>query len=416
MAENLTFSTLSKKQVFDLATAMFIFAFLLRLVISVAYVNRQDTLWYREWALALPDGFWNIYARADEISLDYPPVYLIFLYITGLAYRMVQSGWGIMTDMLFMKFWPIFFDTLCGLALYLIFRKRSGKIGFVAAFLWLFSPLTIFNSAFWGQTDGLMCLLLLISFYVLEENKPVLASVLFAIAGLTKFQCLFFTPVFLIELFSLSGVKNFFKGITAAFFTVLAVFLPFMFGAKNPLLFFDVYLGSSGKYPHCTLNAFNFYGALNLNWVDDSKEFIGNISFDNFSTVITVLLILLMFLTYIYAKNRCVWVISFLFMNSLFMFMTRMHERYAFVTIIFILVAALKNQDRKLFYCFLASSIMSFINHFVPMFSWNDSTSVFAIHYDKIFLVFSIINLFVFIAVTYICVSFLFKNKEEYSI
>lgn len=400
------------KNIFTIFLTLIAFAFILRLMISVGYINRQDTLWYREWALSLPDGFFNVYSRADEISLDYPPIYLFFLYITGLAYRALGSGWGIMTDMLFMKFWPIFFDTLCGAALYFVFKKQGEKAGFLAALLWLFNPCTIFNSAFWGQTDGLMCLLLLISFYALESKRPILACVLFAIAGLTKYQCLFFTPIFLLELFLRSDIKRFLPSIFSAVATVLGVFLPFMIGAKNPLLFFEVYLGGQGKYPHCTLNAFNVYGMFNLNWVPDSKKILGLISVGTLSTIVTVLLIVGVFLIYIFAKNKCMWTVSFLFMSSLFMFMSRMHERYAFVTLIFILVAAVKHKNKGLFISFLLSSAISLTNHFVPMFSWNDPTSVFATHYNGIFVFMSFVSVAVYIVTTYICLCFVFKGEQ----
>lgn len=410
---NFTLLKRDERKIFDLAFIMLLFAFLLRLVIALGYVNKQDTFWYREWALALPDGFFNIYSRAEQISLDYPPVYLVFLYITGLAYKAIGTGWSIMTDMLFMKFWPILFDTLCGFALFKIFKRYSVGAGFVSALLWLFNPVTIFNSAFWGQTDGLMCLLLLISFYLLEKERPVLACFIFAIAGLTKYQCLFFTPIFLMELFLRSGIKRFLTGIGVAAFTVLAVFLPFMIGAKNPMLFFDVYLGGQGKYPHCTLNAFNIYGIFGLNWVEDSLKILGNISIGMISTAITVIFVVLVFAFYIYAKNKCMWVISFMFMSSLFMFMSRMHERYAFVTVIFILVAAVKHSSRKLFYIFVATSLITFINHLVPMFSWNHQTSVFYNYYNEIFAVMSVLSFGVYLISMYICTEFLFTKDTE---
>ena len=410
---NLEKSKANSKKIFDAALIMFAFAFVLRLVISVAYINKQDTLWYRAWALSLPDGFFNIYARADEISLDYPPIYLIFLYITGLAYRAVGSDWSIMTDMLFMKFWPVVFDTICGILLFKIFKKQSTLCGFAASFLWLFNPSAIFNSAFWGQTDGLMCMLLLLSFYALEKQKPILACFLFAVAGLTKYQCLFFTPVFLMELFLNFKKSAFFKGLGMAALTVIFTFLPFMIGAENPMLFFDVYLGGQGKYPHCTLNAFNIYGIFGLNWVPDSVEIFGGLSVNAISAVITAFLIIGVFVLYIFAKNRCMWVICYLFMNSLFIFMSRMHERYQFVVLIFILVAAVKHQNRKLYYSFIISSIMTFLNQLIPMFSWNAEYSVFYTYYGSILTAMSVINVIFFIITCYFSLEFLLTDKKK---
>ena len=401
------------KKIFDLAAVMFIFAFVLRLVISVGYINESDTLWYREWALSLPDGLFTIYGRADVIELDYPPIYLFFLYITGWAYRAIGDSWHIFTDMLFMKFWPVMADVACGMALFYIFKKKDIRLGFAAAALWLLNPSTIFNCAFWGQTDGLMCLVLLISFALLENDRPILASVMFAIAGMTKFQCLFFVPVFLMELFLRTRIKTFFKGIAAAAATVVGVFLPFMIGAKDIFLFFNVYLGGQGKYTQCTLNAFNFYGMLGLNFESDSTVAFGGITYSVISTFLTILIIIGLLALYIFAKNKDFWVIGFLFMSSLFMFMSRMHERYQFVVLIFILVAALKTQKRGLFYSFVLTSVMTLLNQLVVMYHWNSDGSIISIYYDQIMIALSAVNVAVYVITLAVCIKHLMTPARE---
>ena len=403
------------KRIFDLTAIMFLFAFVLRLVIAVGYINEADTLWYREWALSLPDGLFDVYARADEISLDYPPVYLFFLYITGWAYRAAGEGWHILTDMLFMKFWPVLADVACGIALFYVFKKKNLWSGFAASALWLFNPSAIFNSSFWGQTDGLMCLLLLISFALLENDRPILAAIMFAIAGLTKFQCLFFLPVFLMELFLRTRIITFLKGIGAAAATVIGVFLPFMIGAKNLFLFFDVYLGGQGKYPYCTLNSFTLYGMLGLNWVEDYQVAFGGITYSMISTFMVVLIVIGLLALYIFAKNRDFWVIAFLFMNSLFMFMSRMHERYEFVVLIFILVAAVKTRKRGIFYSFVLTSIMTLLNQIIVLYHWNASGSAMSIYYDQLMVVFSAVNMVVYILTLIICIKHLMTPVEEQS-
>lgn len=406
-------STRSKKQRYtDLMIGMLLFAFFLRLAIGIGYYSEWDTMWYRQWALSLPDGLFDVYARADAIDLDYPPVYLFFLYILGQIYRLVGADCHAYLQMFLMKLWPILGDILCGLALYAIFRKSSPKAGVVAAGLWLFNPVTIFNSSFWGQTDQIMCLALLVSFIALDRGHPILAAVLFAIAGMTKFQCLFFTPVFLIELFVRYRVSVFIKSIGAAAGTVAAVFLPFMIGAQNPWLFFDVYLKGQGRYPHCTLNAFNIYGIFGLNWVEDATSVLGGISLYTLSMLLVVVLILGVIAIYLFARRRSVWVISFWFMNTLFLFMTRMHERYQFVVLIFLLMAAILHRSRGFFYSFLGMSVMVLINHAIPLFSWNTEGSFFNDYYGGLMVVFSICNLLLWVATTYVCMKYLFAASR----
>lgn len=402
----------ASKRITDCLFVMLIFALFIRLAVSIGYYNEQDTLWYRQWAISLPDGLFNVYSRADAIDLDYPPVYLFFLYILGWIFRFIGTDCHQYILMLLMKLWPVVGDMLCGIALFAVFKKSSPKTGLLAAALWLFNPTTLFNSSFWGQTDQIMCLLLLVSFAALDRDKPLLACWLFAVAGMTKFQCLFFTPVFLVELFVKFRVSTFLKGIATAAGTVAAVFLPFMIGSQNPMLFFDVYLKGQGRYPHCTLNAFNIYGLFDLNWVEDSKFIMGALSLNALSMVLVVLMILCVIAIYLFAHRRSVWVTGFWFMNTLFMFMTRMHERYQFVVLIFILMAALVHKSRKFFYSFVGMSLMTFINQAIPMFSWNSDNSVFDNYYGGFMFFFSFINLILYIVTTYACFEFMFKKPK----
>ena len=398
------------KKFLDIFFIVLLFGALLRLAIGIGYYNPQDTLWYKAWAMELNNGLFDIYSRADQVNLDYPPIYLFFLKITGGIYSLIGESVHNYTEMLIMKMWPMLGDILCAVALFYVFRRQSPKTGLVAASLWMFNPSVIFNCAFWGQTDSIMCLLLLLSFITLERKKPVLACVLFALAGMTKYQCLFFTPLFLTELFVKYRISKTLKGIAAAAATVALVFLPFMIGSENPFLFFDVYLKGQGTYPYCTLNAYNVYGIFGLNWKEDS---IGTPSLYALSFVLVVALIGFMIYCYIRTKRNSVWVMGFLFMNTLFMFMTRMHERYQFVALIFILMAAIVHKHRGFFYCFAGISVITFLNQVIPMFSWRTENSFFDNYYGGLMVTFSVVNLILYFVSAYVCIKFIFKNNEE---
>ncbi|MBQ3562369.1 MAG: DUF2029 domain-containing protein [Clostridia bacterium] len=400
--------SVADKKIFDVFFIMLIFGAVLRFAIGVGYYNPQDTLWYKAWAMELQGGLFDIYLKADQISLDYPPIYLFFLKITGAIYKITGEEVHNYTEMFIMKLWPILGDILCSVAIFKVLKPKSPKAAIAASALWIFNPSVIFNCAFWGQTDSIMCLLLLVSFVTLENKKPVLASVLFAIAGMTKYQCLFFTPLFLAELFVKFKFSKAWLGICGAAATVAAVFLPFMIGSKKPLLFFDVYLKGQGTYPYCTLNAYNVYGIFGLNWEEDT---LGTPSLYALSFVLIAVLIGFMIFCYIYAKRPSVWVLGFVFMNTLFMFMTRMHERYQFVVLIFILMAAIQHKHRGFFYSFVGMSLITFVNQAVPMFSWRSDNSFFDRNYGELMVTFSILNLALYFVTTYISVKFILKNK-----
>ena len=100
-------------------------------------------------------------------------------------------------------------------------------------------------------------------------------------------------------------------------------------------------------------------------------------------------------------------------MNTLFMFMTRMHERYQFVALIFILMAAIVHKHRGFFYCFVGISAITFLNQVIPMFSWRSENSFFDNYYGELMVIFSVVNLILYFISSYICIKFMFKNNQK---
>ncbi len=405
-----------QKNIWAILAMLLLFAGLARFAVGLGYVNTFDTYWYRNWAVDLPNGLFTVYTRAEQITLDYPPVYLFFLWLTGLAYK-AWGGVGLheVTQMFLMKFWPIVFDTLCALLLYCICKKHSPAAGLFAAAAWALNPSMFFNSAMWGQTDSVMCFCLLLSFWLLQSGRVNLSFVSFAIACMTKHQCLFFVPVYLIALYYACPLKKALEALGWGLVTVVCVFLPFSMGAKDPLLIFDVYFGGAGKYPHCTLNAFNLYGILKLNWVEDSKILFGSVTYGHLSAVLTVLSVAGLVALFALGKRRCIWVGSLYFMQCLFMLMTRMHERYQIVVLPFALMAYITHRDRRFLHCFTGLSVITLINQAFLLLrnnnqgvAWNQNGL-----YDTWLVIFSVANLLLFAYTTYCCVRFFLTPPQD---
>ena len=400
---------------------LFGFAALLRLLVGVAYINKMDTFWYRNWAISLPDGFFTVYARAEEISLDYPPLYLISLYLVGQLYRLVGgTGANIYTQMLLLKIFPILFDCLCGVFLYRVCSKKFyQRIGFVSAMAWLFNPSMFFNSTLWGQSDSVMCFFLLLAFWYVAEERPVLGAVLFAVAGLTKYQSLMFTPAFLLELLWQCKFKwkKILTSLGGAAATVAVVFLPFMIGSGNPLLFFDVYLGGAGKYPWCSLYCFNFYGMMGLDWaneVKDTETLFGGFTYQMFGYIMVGAAAVMLILLYVRGRRRSGWVGGLFFMQCIFMFMTRMHERYQIVVLPFALMAWLMTRKRRFGISFAALTVMTALNQFmILLFHIGDWETPWEARFDELILpLMSAINFLLFLYTAWACISYFLKSDK----
>lgn len=383
-----------------------------RMLVGVLYYNTFDTFWYRNWAFSLPNGLFDVYTRAKEISLDYPPLYLFCLYLTGWAYRFFGYNCGAFMQMFLMKFWPVVFDVCCTLMVYIAARKWSETGALFAAALWASNPSVFFNTAFWGQTDALMAFLLIAAFYLADTEKPIWACVMFAVAGLTKYQSLFFTPVLLVFIFRRFGIKRLLYGIGAAAGTVAAVFLPFMIGAHDPFLFFKVYLGGVGTYKYLTFNAYNIYGLFSLNTVDDSASIIGGFNFIHLNFI--VLAAIVIYVCYLVLKGkRCdIYVGALLIMQCVFMLSTRMHERYQMVVLPFALLSFIRTREKGFAWQFVWLTLITLVNQAVILLNVNFDVSYEA-YMPQIMQIFSSVNLAVFIHTVYVCTKFFMKGDVK---
>lgn len=381
-----------------------------RLVVGLLYFNAFDTYWYRDWAIGLQDGLFDIYSRAEEISLDYPPLYLFCLYLTGAAYRVFGLDCSDVMQMFLLKFWPILFDGLCIIFTYKICEKYGNWTALFAAFCVASNPSQFFGTAYWGQTDQLMMLLLLVTFY-LAEKHPVLSCVAFAVAGLTKYQSLFFTPVLLLYIFRRFGIRDLLYGILSAAGTVAAVFLPFMFGARNPFLFFEVYLGGAGTYKYCTFNAYNIFAALGLNTVSDGESAIGTLTYAQINIAVVLLIVAATALLFLLGRRVNIYVGALFIMTAIFMFVTRMHERYLIVVLPFALMAFVTTKNRHFLWQYAALTLTTLVNQAAVLLRVNNNDIFFVPYIDYIIVAVSLINLLIFCYVTYTTVIY-FLGKE----
>jgi hypothetical protein len=134
--------------------------------------------WSRQIADQGPVGF---YGRAG--FLDYPPVYLILLGILGFFTG--PSGPGE-----FVKVLPILADAALAAIVWQMAMElgASQRRALVAAAVFLFNPITWFNSAIWGQADAVGSVLLLLGLRELIKDRRESAAALAVLATLTKLQ------------------------------------------------------------------------------------------------------------------------------------------------------------------------------------------------------------------------------------
>ncbi len=328
-------------------------AFLLRLgLMSVPYAFWIDLGSFRGWALGLAGlGLPNFYG---SMWTDYPPGYMYVLWLTGKFYILFDPLLQHTNQVLLMfliKLIPAIADIGSALMIWLILQPlvTSSKAR-TAALLYAFNPVIIFISAVWGQVDSVISFLMLAIMWLLQQDKFAIAGILGAISVIVKPQGLFLLPIFLLSQWYKRNLWQWFRAIALSIVMIWLIVLPFVWTQVNFLDFkallstmilpfkflYNQFISGASTYPYATVNAFNIWSG--VNWKPDSTELFGLsyrwIGLGLLSIVLTWIGIFLR------RHPDGIFLATAVVLLSVFLFPTRMHERYIFYAIAFLAISS----------------------------------------------------------------------------
>lgn len=419
---------LDKKTIFFSLIVIIVFAFFTRLLAGYSYYVKFDLLYYIRWSTGLHEGgLFNAYEYLSEGSytLDYPPLFLFPLYIVGFFTKNPEIIASNSDYMVALKIFQILFDVAIIPVIYWAFHKKNEIMSIIAAALWALNPAMIINSAYWGQTDSLMILLLLITFKFLYDKRIYLGTFFFCLACLAKLQSAYFAPIFiLIILFvkdndnkiKIRKAKEILVAVAVGVSTVLGVFLPFMINSSEGILLpFKIYFGGLGKYQRASYNAFNLYAAIGENTQPDFESILGPITLSTVGNILLVIILVTVIWLYFYAPKKSPWILSFVLMQSVFMLTTRMHERYQIPVLIFALAVYLTHEEQKFLKIFFVQSVLIFVNETMVFFWWThvDSQATWWYkNFDLLVIIISAINFIYYVYTMVVSINVMFKKEE----
>ena len=128
-------------------------------------------------------------------------------------------------------------------------RERPVLLAFFAGLL---APTILFNSAYWGQCDGIYACFSVWGLYYGLKKRPVLSMVFFAFAFSFKLQAVFILPVIA---FLLVKEKLRLRDFVWFPVTFLGVMLPALLAGRSLSDTFGIYLNQTNAYPYLSLNA-----------------------------------------------------------------------------------------------------------------------------------------------------------------
>ena len=366
---------------------IFAAGFLLRLFFAYIYRGHNtDINCFLSWAdMLYNDGLPAFYS--SESFTDYPPGYMYILWVAGFILNTFKISGKL--AIIFIKLPAIAADM--GIS-YILYSRLKEKNSFLSLLV-LFNPAIIINSSLWGQVDSVFTFFLVLSFLSLTEKNTFSAFITFAAAVLIKPQACMYAPLYIYYIAASVYQNNAsIKKISLyTFVSVFAlVFLMLPFGIKNVL---SQYLKTLSSYSYASVNAFNLWAALGLNWHEL------NLTVNIISYLFIVIITIASFFILHNTKDKLKYFYAAMFIClSVFMLSAKMHERYVYPAVIF--AAFCVGFDLKRYILFNLLTVMQFFNTAYILFIYETDPSKYC--NTPLVIAASIINIVIFLYALYI--------------
>jgi 4-amino-4-deoxy-L-arabinose transferase-like glycosyltransferase/Gpi18-like mannosyltransferase len=385
------------------------------------YLDRQRELWiyfllFCTYFILLPRGghdfdascwaSWSIQNYQHGLGnaysgwTDYLPLYQYVLYIYGNIQGNDDLVWR---NLYQLKLFTLLFDIIgVGAVVYFlrnVYNRPADRVFIVLCFF--LNVGFFYNTVIWGQVDGILTTLVFLSILFALRNKVALSIVSYCLAINMKLQAIIFLPLLLVVLYPLIYEKHIIKKIGVALLVSglvqSLILLPF-YMAGNLGKMWEVVLGSFGKYPVVSMNAFNMWhwflkGDLmhtsnELVWAGLTYKQWGILLFFfiSFWAFLPMLRLVFNNIWYKITIDKAIFTKYVLLLGSLIPIMfffvnTEMHERYAQPAILFIGAYAFLYQR---FAPFVLFSLANFLNHAAAQPNPNMDMSLFIFNPDVI--------------------------------
>ncbi|MGB3330196.1 MAG: hypothetical protein WBA46_14645 [Thermomicrobiales bacterium] len=348
-------------------------ALLARLLVAPFFGYRYDVASYLEWTAYLAHHpLADFYGATLATPPDHLPGDLLIFALLGRTITFFDAGFtfaGTFPEMV-IRLVPIASDVLLGLLLYRALRGRvDERIRLLAVGILYFNPALFTVSAIWGQWDSFAALII-VTIVLLALGDPRRGMVvwpLLCFLVLIKPQIAVFAPLLLIAQLrmtidvvhaehpgqSASRVRtiarervlsNLIIGAVGAIIVFVAVTLPFGVGVPGQpgirWTIIDRVHFTIDRYTDVALGAHNLWALLGFGYGDaDHHAFIGSVSFQAIGIVLLVAagVIAVVLAVILAPPDWALWTASFVMAMSIYMFPTRVHERYMLPAIVCLL-------------------------------------------------------------------------------
>ena len=341
------------------ASLLFLGTLSLRLYLgysSEGFTTDLDT--FKSWAnLANSVGFGQIYH--EDIFLDYPPGYLYVLVFLEKLRLLLGLPMESQAYSLLIKMPSILADLFCGGAVLLLAQRKLGeKSALLLSGAYLFCPAVFLNSAQWGQADSFCTAILLGSLLLLCQERYIPSAVLYGLSIACKPQMFIFAPLYLFFALKRRRFGMLGLGVLLAVGTLLLTALPFT-QDFNFLWLLERYQSTLDYYSFYSVNAYNFWSLIGWNW----KALPAGLAGDALDLLGAVIATVLCGVWVFRAKSRAVvFYCPALLMAAMYAFSVKMHERYLFPALLFLLLSFVFTKDKGMLRAFALCAVAHYAN------------------------------------------------------
>lgn len=345
----------------SLFLSLLILGLVIRLVISSNLGSGGGDIYLHTlWAESLHrDGLLNIYRNTN---MNMPPLFVYIQYLISNPAVELKNY-----SLLFLKLPGTVSDIIISVLVFHIVRTKLSYgnppkyAPSISMALFLFNPAVIFISAVWGKWDDpLLSLLLVLTIYSYCTYKE---GIYYSLSILSKMQGLALAPI-------LVRRKGLLKLIVPFALTIIAALLPFVGGLRA--VYDNVIELTFGSFQNITINSFNFWWLFNWSgwgkeWFDapsDSKLYYFIIpKYFGFLIYSLVSIVLVLYIKKYKYKFQHLCFASFFIYFTFFMFFTRIHERYMYYCLPFLVLII--SVERKFLYLYIILSVTFLLNLYI---------------------------------------------------
>ena len=386
-------------------------AFLFRIILALCITGFEtDVNTFKAWgSIVRSQGLSNVYYD-ENLFLDYPPGYLYVLVALDWLRGVFGLAAGSTAYTLMIKVPSIVADLVTGWLLYRWAAPHRGeKAGLFFMALYLFCPAVWLNSAVWGQVDGFCLMVGIWALLLLLDEKYLLCGVVYGVALLLKPQQIFLLPIFVFFVAKKRSLKGLGLGFLGAMGALLLLAFPFVRGLDYGTLLAQ-YVETVNNYAYYTVNAFNLYGMLGLNW--QSLDGLAGWARAALSYGPALVLTAGGWLMYRRAKSpEALFGVASLIFSGVFTFSIMMHERYLFPALLLWLMSCVVTGDRRQWAHFLLMAGVHGANVWFVLAYQN----IYVEPFSPIIVGLSVLQVLLFIGQVFLCIDLFVRNHRVIS-